>query len=569
MLTQAQPQTNYKTDPKKKIVDYGDFLASQVVNVLTAQCGKRNQDETFYSPRVKSVVADVFVTPPFYYVALDDNALFHFPRNTFIGERTRDALSGVLHLPVFVFLPEQCTELREALAAKGATLTYGVTYAIALQPLKLLRQSVAPEVVRLPRTAQLDSVTIARNRLQVPIGITAGDQPLVKTLPQMGHTIIVGTTGSGKSMFLHAAISTLLQYNEPDQLKILLLDPKRSEFFMYRQAPSVIAVCENAEQYDIQLQAAVVEMDTRGALMQQQMCRDIQAYNAKVSLDKRLPYLLVVIDETIELLAAESSKLNRLIQAIASRGRSAGIILFAATQHASLVSGLPRVVNVNLSTRVVLRVADESAARSAGCPGAQDLPKVPGRMLVKMDSTAILAQGYAVDIEATIRRFGAGGVAHSDTTRPHISPGDLALVRWAHEENDDELTIDAIKSRLSLSDRQARAFSDRLTLGRWIAKAPPYNRKRLTPAALELLANDSSFRSNDTNAANVRLTDSSPADPIHVKRDNRDKRYPEQLSDLWNSQDAELLAKIEPRLAELTQQGISAQEAYEQIVAEL
>ncbi|MBN1890640.1 MAG: DNA translocase FtsK [Thermoflexales bacterium] len=297
--------------------------------------------------------------------------------------------------------------------------------------------------VRLPTRVPLDLGNLPIGELLVPIGI-GGEGAVQLTLPQMGHTLLVGATGAGKSMFVHAALSALLKANGPDLLRLVLIDPKRNELTPWQGVPHLLeGIATTPDQAEKALANAAAEVDRRGDVLGRAGMRDITAYNKKRAGDLLL-FILVAIDETIDLTlqAGDRSRVADYLKIIATRGRSAGVILWCATQHAAAVSGLPRVVNVNLASRLVFRVNDRSAAQVAGCPGAQDIPRNrPGRMLAKLDGPPMELQGYCLSDEAVgklvqdLRRSGGG---------PTISDFERQLVRFAWENLRGAFTVNEL-----------------------------------------------------------------------------------------------------------------------------
>jgi hypothetical protein len=308
----------------------------------------------------------------------------------------------------------------------------GLAYVVELQPKPKIR---LPDCVTLDLAQRPDGDLLTRTRgMCLPIGV-GSDGAVWRGLADIGHILIVGTTGSGKSTWLHSALASLLTSCGPDRLRLALIDPKRSEFTAWAGVPHLMADIANTEAQAGKLLAELVtEIDRRGDLMAGAFCRDVGAYNHKAA--DPLPYILCVIDECLDLvLASGKSDLAGHLKTIAIRGRSAGVILWAATQHAAAITGMPRVVNVNLSSRLVFRVADPSAALAAGCPGAETLPRdKPGRMLANLDGTPHVLQAYYLpdeDLEKITRSLGVSspGVGKSVVQQQTLTEAQAELVR--------------------------------------------------------------------------------------------------------------------------------------------
>lgn len=503
--TQNPTQPNSALVPYHKFVAYGDWLAQAITVALARRLRHQNVDGTWYSPRVQTVVA-ALSNPPFYYAVLDDHALFHFPRAMLINEHTRDALAAVLHYPVFAFLPEQCEDLRDALRQQGAILPYGVTYAIPLAPLRVLMAGDVerrPDGASLPRVAPLDLATFPTDARQpnVPIGISARG-PWHLPLARLGHTLIVGATGSGKSTWLHTALAVLFKQTTPAQLQVALIDPKRSELAIWANVPHRFGeIAHTPEEATKLLTMVVDEMNRRGDLIAGALCRDIGGYNQRAATP--LPYLLIVIDECLDLVLAGTHTLANLLKSIAVRGRSAGVILWAATQHASAVEGLPRVVTVNLGSRLVFRVADANAARLAGCPGAHAIPRtIPGRMLAKIEGEPIAVQSFFLTEETLLTA--AQSLAERVATPSRLGEQERALLRWAIEQGGGYLGLDDLMRIGHLGQREARRLAERMERAGWIVKDPQRkNKRRVCQAVVAgLLESETNTLTNATNSTN-------------------------------------------------------------------
>jgi len=459
---------------------YGDWLTDRVLRVLAARFNHRNGDGTTFIPRI----IESITFPPYYHlVVVDPEALWHFSKDRLIDGATLDALTGATQRIVrpITRIPDE---------AGGAR--HGIAYAVLLRDL----QDADAPVARLPKLARLDLAAmpaqVTRGGLMIPLGVSERGAEW-RALAELGHTLIVGATGAGKSNFTHTALAALLTQNEPEDLRVVLIDPKRSELTAWANARHVTNICFTPEQAQAALEDVVEEIDRRGDLFASALVRDVRGYNKSAA--TRLPYILVVIDECLDLVLADGARIERPLKTLAIRGRSAGAILWAATQHASAVVGLPRVVNVNLATRLVFRVNDLSAAQAAGCPGAQNISRdAPGRMLAKLNDAPMMLQAYyladdellavaqSVSGQGTeVRGQGSGGASR-------VAESDRALLEWAARENGGYLTIEDIQARGGVGRNQARRIAEQLERRGWLAKdARADNRRRLTAEILGVL----------------------------------------------------------------------------------
>lgn len=367
----------------------------------------------------------------------------------------------------------------------------GLTYAIELQP--------KPKV-RLPDSVTLDLGQRPDGDLLVPIG--AGRAGTVwRGLPELGHTLIVGTTGSGKSTWLHSALASLLTSSGPDHLRLALIDPKRHELTAWAGVPHLIADIAHDETQATKLLGDLAqEIDRRGDLLAGALVRDIGAYNRK-SADP-LPFVLCAIDECLDLVlsAGGKSELAGYLKTIAIRGRSAGVILWAATQHAAAVTGMPRVVNVNLTARLVFRVADQSAAQIAGCPGAESLPRdKPGRMLAKLDGKPVELQAfYLPDADLAHVAQTIAGKAPG----PTLTDVERDLLTWAADDNGGALSLSDIHARAGIGPREARRLAGKLEARGWLAKDKSNDNRRVLTERGRVLGQKADKPTNLTNPTN-------------------------------------------------------------------
>lgn len=344
--------------------------------------------------------------------------VLRLPRKVTAGDLTREAV--IHHLGTVVGRPVRCLN------------SSGISYLVNLAP------PAAPP--RLPSRAPLDLDAAPAQPLMVPLGVTA-EGPLWRALPALGHTLVAGASGSGKSTLLHAALASVLSRSAPSAVQVALVDPKRSEFSVWEGAPHLVRpVAYDEESATALIEVLVAQMDARGDLLAQALARDLAGYNRRAV--EPLPVIWLVIDEVLDLLltAGEKSDLARGLTRLAVKGRSAGIVVWVASQHARF-DLLPRAVNVNLGSRLVFRVADEAAARLAGCPGAQAIARGrPGRYLARLDGAPLAVQSYYVP-EAQLVTLAQGLRAKAtgvDASGGRLAPGERDLVAYAVKELDGQ-----------------------------------------------------------------------------------------------------------------------------------
>ncbi len=212
-------------------------------------------------------------------------------------------------------------------------------------------------------------------KLAIPFGKDISGNYTKGLLNKFPHLLVAGTTGSGKSIFVHAMIVSLLMRNTPDELKLLLIDPKKVEFGYYREIPHLL--CPNisdANKACVAMEKLVDEMERRYHLFETNFVRDIGEFNQKApSLGlQKLPFICVFIDEYADL-SEECKDIREPVVRIAQKARSAGIHLCVATQRPS-VDVIDGVIKSNISTRVALTVSSSTdSSVIIDEPGAEKL----------------------------------------------------------------------------------------------------------------------------------------------------------------------------------------------------
>ncbi len=251
--------------------------------------------------------------------------------------------------------------------------------------------------------------------LTIALGKDIVGKPFITDLKKLPHLLIAGTTGSGKSVGINAMILSLLYKNSPDQLRLLMIDPKMLEFSIYNEIPHLLTpVITKPKQAIVALNNMVSEMERRYELMSETRTKNIENYNEKVNKTggEHFPYIVVVIDELADLMMTSGKDVEHSIARLAQMARASGIHLIVATQRPSVdvVTGL---IKANLPSRISYRVGQ------------------------KVDSKIILDQMGAESL------LGKGDMLFTP-------PGATGLVRlhapWSTEEEIEKI-VDFIKSQ--------------------------------------------------------------------------------------------------------------------------
>ena len=197
--------------------------------------------------------------------------------------------------------------------------------------------------------------------LTIALGKDIVGKPFVTDLKKLPHLLIAGTTGSGKSVGINAMILSLLYKNSPDQLRLLMIDPKMLEFSTYNDIPHLLTpVITKPKQAIVALNNMVNEMERRYELMAETRTKNIENYNEKVKKEggEHFPYIVVIIDELADLMMTSGKDVELSIARLAQKARASGIHLIVATQRPSVdvVTGL---IKANLPSRVSYRVGQK------------------------------------------------------------------------------------------------------------------------------------------------------------------------------------------------------------------
>lgn len=206
--------------------------------------------------------------------------------------------------------------------------------------------------------------------LTIALGRGLSGKAVFGNLAKMPHMLVAGTTGSGKSVTIHSIITSLLYRNGPDDLKLIMVDPKRVELTLYNKIPHLLTpVITEPKKTILALKWAAKEMDRRYDILQAESVRDIESYHSKVyakSKDgeaERMPYIVIVIDELADIMQAYPRELESAIVRLAQMSRAVGIHLILSTQRPS-VNVITGLIKANVPTRVALQVSSQVDSRT-------------------------------------------------------------------------------------------------------------------------------------------------------------------------------------------------------------
>lgn len=256
------------------------------------------------------------------------------------------------------------------------------------------------EVVDFKKLLQTQEFATAKAKQALPLimGADIKGTPVIADLAKMPHLLIGGTTGSGKSVGLNSFILSLIAAKTPQEVKFVLIDPKRIEFSVYNNQKYLYApvVTETAEAVAV-LAYLAEEMDRRYDLFAENMSKNLADYNRTA--DEELPYIVCVIDEFADLMATDKN-VEKDVMRLAQKARAAGIHLILATQRPS-VDVVTGVLKANFPTRLAYKVASTADSRTVlDAAGAEDLIGRGDSLFMAADGSLMRLHGaYMPDSE--------------------------------------------------------------------------------------------------------------------------------------------------------------------------
>jgi S-DNA-T family DNA segregation ATPase FtsK/SpoIIIE len=229
------------------------------------------------------------------------------------------------------------------------------------------------EIVTLKTMLSSEIMQKHKSKLAVSLGLDVSGNPLVADLAKMPHVLVAGTTGSGKSVFINSVVSSLLFRTSPDELRFIMIDPKRVELIMYNGIPHLMTeVIVDVEKILASLKWAMDEMDRRYRKFAENGVRNIDSYN-ELSGFQAMPYIVIVIDELQSLMAFAPVQVEDAIARLAQMARATGIHLIVSTQRPSVdvITGL---IKANIPCRIAFNVSSMIDSRVIlDMPGAEKL----------------------------------------------------------------------------------------------------------------------------------------------------------------------------------------------------
>lgn len=303
--------------------------------------------------------------------------------------------------------------------------------------------------------------------LTVALGLDISGMPIVTDLRKMPHGLIAGATGSGKSVCINAILTSILYKALPNEVKLLLIDPKMVELAPYNDVPHLVSpVITDVKAATAALKWAVDEMEHRYELFAHAGARDLTRYNDlvnKTNEGELLPYIVIVIDELADLMMVSPADVEEAICRIAQKARACGIHLLVATQRPSVdvITGL---IKANIPTRMAFTVSSQVDSRTIiDVSGAEKLLG-RGDMLFLENGTSkpIRLQGVYVsddEIERTV------GHVRKQMKPMFLFKQDDLLAKVEQHETEDELFLEACRFVLDQGGASTSSLQRRFRIG--------------------------------------------------------------------------------------------------------
>ena len=337
------------------------------------------------------------------------------------------------------------------------------------------------ERVRIKSMMELSGDAAEKMHIPLYLGKDSAGEALVSDLTKMPHLLIAGTTGSGKSVCINSIVTGILLTKRPDEVKMILIDPKMVEMTAFNTIPHLMCPIVTETKMAVQiLEWATVKMDERYALLAEAKVKNVAEYNKlgaeeiarrfnpsseeeDAKIPKRVPYIVIVIDELADLMMTAAKEIEAYIVRLAQKSRAVGIHIVLATQRpqATVVTGL---IKSNMPTRVGFRVAARMDSRIILDQNGAETLLGEGDMLFLKPGTSDLvrAQGTFID-EAEIKRI----VKHLKTVaEPQFHPELTQMKKFDTSDMCmDELFDDAVRIVLETRRGSVSLLQRRLNVG--------------------------------------------------------------------------------------------------------
>ena len=310
-------------------------------------------------------------------------------------------------------------------------------------------------------------------KLPLPLGRDVNGRAVVGDLAKMPHLLIAGATGAGKSVCLNGIISTFLMYKRPDELKMLMIDPKMVELTGFNGVPHLLCpVVTEMEKVVGALRMVLKEMNRRYELFKSLGVRNIDGYRKKTASDpeaEKIPYMVVIIDELADLMMTTSDEVETLLARLTQMARATGIHLIIATQRPS-VNVLTGLIKANVPARIAFAVSSQTDSRVILDQGGAERLLGRGDMLYLPGDAAkpVRIQGVFIeeDVAAIVKHWHAvSPVPQYDEEWLDLPTNEVQTESGGYDDSDDpmmEQALDVIRRQKTAS---ASMLQRRLRIG--------------------------------------------------------------------------------------------------------
>lgn len=258
------------------------------------------------------------------------------------------------------------------------------------------------ETVSLREILSSEGFQKSKSRLTLGLGKDISGGPVVADLSKMPHLLVAGATGSGKSVSINSMVMSILYKATPDEVKMLMVDPKLIELSAYQEIPHLISpVITNPKESAEALKKMVFEMERRYRFLAEKGARNIDSFNLQAKGEEHLPYMVIIIDELADLMFTAPTDVEDSITRLAQMGRAAGMHLILATQRPS-VDVITGIIKANFPARLAFQVSSKVDSRTIlDTHGAEQLLG-KGDMLLMLPGARIIRVHGALVTEEEI-----------------------------------------------------------------------------------------------------------------------------------------------------------------------
>ena len=328
-----------------------------------------------------------------------------------------------------------------------------------------------PKFVSMKEMMNSEEMKSSTSKLAVGLGLDVSGKPIIADIEKMPHVLIAGATGSGKSVAINSFLCAILFRASPEEVKLLMVDPKRVELTGYNGIPHLIApVIVDPKQVLSALKWALHEMDQRYKQFAEVGARNIQTFN-ELSGFQAMPYILIVIDELADIMLFAASEVETAITRLAQMARATGIHLIVSTQRPStdVVTGI---IKANIPSRIAFNVASMVDSRVIiDMPGAEKLLGRGDMLYIPPEQAKpTRIQGTYVsnkEIDALIKYLRDQGVRpiYDQAVTEKYPSGKVVVPAEGEVGELDELAEDALKVILADKRASASLFQRRFKIG--------------------------------------------------------------------------------------------------------